>query len=296
MRKRESRFGVCHPALTFAFFMASIALTVVVQHPAYVAISVLGGASLLLTLRGRRALGTIAWMVPLFVVLSAINPLFSTGGRHILFYLFGRPYTWESLCYGMVIAGMLVATLLWFSCYSDVMTSDKFTCLFGSVIPSLSLLLVMILRLIPSYQRKAKQIAASRRCIGHSFGGSLKSKAAEGTAMLSALTSWALEGAIITADSMRCRGYGTAKRTNYQFYRWRSADITVAAVMALLLSGSVAGIVLGWTQAKFIPVPAIAPLNSTSLWGLLAYTVFLLLPTFLNVLEEIKWTYLLSKI
>lgn len=296
MRKRESRFAACHPAVSFVFYMAAIVLAVMVQHPLYVAVSVVSAAALLLTLRGRKALPMMGAMVPLFVVLSAINPLFSTGGRHIFFYLFGRPYTWEALSYGMITAGMLVATLLWFSCYNVVMTSEKFTCLFGSIIPSLSLILVMILRLIPSYQRKARQIAGARRCVVQTAEGSKREKLREGTAVLSALTSWSLEGAIITADSMRSRGYGTAKRTNYRLYRWQGADFGLLAVMVLLLSATVAAMVLGWTKISFFPVVSAAPVAGAPLAGILAYGVFLLLPTALNVLEELKWTYSLSKI
>lgn len=296
MRKRESRFASCHPAVSFVFYMAAIVLAVVIQHPVYVAVSVIASALQLLTLRGRRALPLLGAMVPLFLVLTAINPLFSTGGRHIYFYLFGRPYTWEALCYGAVIGGMLVATLLWFACYNEVMTSDKFTCLFGSVIPSLSLLLVMILRLIPSYQRKARQITGARKCIGHDLGSGNKHKVKEGAAILSALTSWALEGAIITADSMRARGYGVARRTNYRFYRWVWIDQMVLGIMVVLLGVTAAALVLGWAKVAFIPVLVAAPVAGGSLLGLLAYTLFLLLPTAMNVLEELKWTYLLSKI
>ena len=56
--------------------------------------------------------------------------------------------------------------MLWFGCYSEVLTSDKFTSLFGNWIPALSLLLVMVLRLIPEFMRKTKQIAADRSAIG----------------------------------------------------------------------------------------------------------------------------------
>ncbi len=296
MRKRESRFAACHPAVTFTFYMAAIVLAVVVQHPAYVAVSVVSAALLLLTLKGRKAWPMMGAMVPLFIALSAINPLFSTGGRHVFFYLFGRPYTWEALSYGMITAGMLVATLLWFSCYNMVMTSEKFTCLFGSIIPSLSLILVMILRLIPSYQRKAKQIAGARRCVVQTADSSSRGKFKESAAVLSALTSWSLEGAIITADSMRSRGYGTAKRTNYRLYLWHGADFTLLGIMALLLAATIAAIVLGWTKISFFPVVSASAVSGMPLTGLLAYSIFLLLPTALNVLEELKWTYSLSKI
>jgi energy-coupling factor transport system permease protein len=61
----------------------------------------------------------------------------------------------EALYYGSAIAAMFVVMLIWFGCYNDVLTSDKFTSLFGNVIPSFSLLLVMVLRMIPNLMRKA---------------------------------------------------------------------------------------------------------------------------------------------
>ena len=73
--------------------------------------------------------------------------------------VFGRPYTWEALLYGAVIAGVFVVMMLWFGCYNEVMTSDRFLCLFGRAIPALSLLLVLVFRLIPRFFRQIRQIS-----------------------------------------------------------------------------------------------------------------------------------------
>ena len=108
----------------------------------------------------------ILGLLPMFLILTAINPLFNTYGAHILFSVFGRPYTLEALLYGAAIASVFVVMMLWFGCYNAVMTSDKFTSLFGNLIPALSLLLVMVLRLIPNFIRKTKQIIGARKSIG----------------------------------------------------------------------------------------------------------------------------------
>lgn len=47
---------------------------------------------------------------------------------------FRQPLTLESIAYGCAAAVMLVAVLFWFSCYNEVMTSDKFMYLFGRII------------------------------------------------------------------------------------------------------------------------------------------------------------------
>ena len=281
---QRDAFSQCHPLTNFLFFLGVIGFSVVIQHPAYLAAGALGAAVYSLLLYGRPGWGRILGLVPLFAVLSGLNPLFNHYGQWVLFTVFGRPYTWEALAYGMTIAGMFVVMLLWFGCYSRVLTSDKFICLFGRLIPSLSLLLVMILRLIPSLTRKARQIAGARMCIGKGVaeGASWKEKISAGMHVLSALTDWALEGSIVTADSMRARGYGGARRTSFQIYRLTGRDIGLIAWMAVLSAGVIGA---GGTGAAFTPVLRI----DRPTWGLAAYCLFLLIPPAMQLKEAVQW-------
>ena len=281
-------FSNRHPAVNFAFFLAVICCAVVIQHPAYLALGIFSGAAYYLLLHGRKGLRGIAGMLPIFLILSLLNPLFNTYGAHILFHIFGRPYTLEALLYGFAIGGVFLEMLLWFGCYNAVLTSDKFTALFGNLIPALSLLLVMVLRLIPSFLRKAAQLAGARKSIGKGAaeGDTAKEKLTDGMAILGALTSWALEGSIVTADSMRSRGYGTARRSSFQIYRMTGEDLRLLTWMGLLLA---ALILLGNTHADFTPVLEIAPVRGRNTLGLVAYGAFALLPAALHTKEAIAW-------
>ena len=114
--------------------------------------------------------------------------------RDNLICLLGRAYTLEALLYGMSTAAMFVSIIIWFSCYNAVMTSDKFLYLFGKMIPSLSLVFTMTLRLVPKFQKKITQIILARKCIGKSGQAETKREQAEdGLVIVSSLTSWALE-------------------------------------------------------------------------------------------------------
>ena len=230
-------------------------------------------------------------MLPLFLVLSLINPLFNRYGERVLFWYFGRPYTWEALLYGMAISGIFLEMLLWFGCYSAVLTSDKFTALFGNLIPALSLLLVMVLQMIPALTRKAKQILLARRAIGKGAAqeGKLTERARDGATVLSALTDWALEGSLVTADSMRARGYGTGKHTCFRLYRMTGRDYIL---LALILGLEIAVIAAGGTDASFTPRLKITPLG----WGFPLYCCLLLIPTLLHIKEVIAWQISRSKI
>ena len=288
-------FSNCHPAVNFTFFVGAIGCAVVIQHPAYLAMGILSGITYYLLLHGRKGIQNILAMLPIFLILTFANPLFNQYGQRVLFRYFGRPYTLEALLYGLAIGGIFLEMLLWFGCYNAVLTSDKFTALFGNVIPALSLLLVMVLRLIPSFLRKAAQIAGARRSIGKGAaeGDTTREKLEDGMSILGALTSWALEGSVVTADSMRSRGYGTAKRTSFMIYRMTGLDLGLLAAMAALFGIAV---FIGDKSAAFTPILSIAPIGGWNLLGLLAYGMFLLLPTALHRKEAIQWHISRSKI
>lgn len=285
----QDAFSRCHPAVNFLYFVGAIGFGVVLQHPAYMLAGVVGAAIYYLLLKGAKGIKMLLAMIPVFLLIALVNPIFNILGQTELFSLFGRPYTLEALYYGAVVGGIFLVMMLWFGCYNVVLTSDKFTSLFGNLIPALSLLLVMVLRLIPGLMRKAVQISGARRSIGKGIGSSRKEQVAGGLTVLSALTDWALEGSVVTADSMRARGYGAAKRTNFRIYRMTASDWVLLGLIAVLAAATIFG---GDKTAEFIPVLQIAPLT----WGFGAYCAYLLVPTALHVKEAITWHILRSRI
>ena len=296
----RDRFSRAHPAVSFGFFLAVILLTVMLLHPVYLALSLFGAAACLIFQKGRKGLLQTAAMLPLFVVITVLspllNPLKDAQGGHVICTLFGRYITWELLGNGAMLSGMFIAMLLWFLCYSHIMTGDKFTALFAPLMPALSLLLVMVLRLVPAYGRKAKQISTARQCIGLGSSGGKRQAIRGAMSNLAALTAWALEGAIVTADSMRSRGYGAAKRTNFTPYRFTAVDGALLAVLAAAAAVTLWAGTAGYARAEFVPNLYIAgsdmPLGMA---GLAAWAVLLLIPTILHLWEDMTWRILRSK-
>lgn len=273
-----------HPVVSLVFFLGAIGFGVVLQHPAYLLAGVIAASIYYLMLKGAAGLKTILALLPVMFLVSIINPLFNTHGKTVLFSLLGRPYTLEALYYGVAVAAILAITLLWFGCYSQVMTGDKFTALFGRILPSLSLLLVMVLRLIPALLSKARQIATARQAIGKGVADTdtPRQKLSGGMRILSALTDWALEGSLTTAESMRARGYGSVKRTSFQIYKMTARDYLCLGLIAGL---AIAVLAFGGTNARYIPRLSFAPVG----WGYGAYCIFLLIPVILNIKEAILW-------
>ena len=75
--------ALLHPAVTLGFFACALGLTVLVAAPAFVALSFGAAACCLITVRGRRAWGLIGGLVPLVVLVAAVNPLFNIEGATV---------------------------------------------------------------------------------------------------------------------------------------------------------------------------------------------------------------------
>ena len=290
----KDAFSKCHPAVNFLFFAGAIGTSVLIQHPMYLLVGILTGATYYLLLNGRKGWKMLLGMAMLFLFLMAINPLFNTFGETALCYLLGRPYTLEALRYGAVLGGVFVTMLLWFGCYNKVLTGDKFTSLFGNLIPAISLLLVMVFRMVPNLMRKATQFTGARKSIGKGAGenATAKAKISDGMTVLGALTSWALEGSVVTGDSMRSRGYGTAKRSSFMIYRLGITDWILLIVIPGLLALVIFAAYLGQMAATYMPEFYISPPS----WGIVPYGLYLLIPVVLHTKEAIQWHISRSKI
>ena len=322
---RPDVFSTHHPAVTLTFFVGVIVLCVLVQQPVVQAVGLMGAMLYYLCLRGRDAGRLLAAMALALIALTAINPLFNTLGDTVLFtYLGARPYTLEALAYGASTATMFVSVMLWFACYAQVMSTDKFTYLFGHRAPALTLVLTMTLRLVPSYVRKARQISTARRCAGLSMTqGSVRERARDGASLLSALTSWALEGAVTTADSMRSRGYGAQSKPvvgeisrlrslsltplemtekgckqpgRYLQCRFRMRDALLLGLMLACVIVTCIALASGALAVSYVPaidIPALSPLG---IGALVACTVLVLVPSAIDAKEAIAWRSSLSSI
>ncbi len=300
MNTKIDAFSRRHPAVNFLFFAFAIVFSMLIVHPIYVICTLIASSAYFIALTGKRGLKKLAGFFPFWIFLSAINPLMNPYGEHVLLWVTQtRPYTLEALMYGISLSGAFIAVLIWFMCYQRVMTGDKFTFLFGNLIPALSLLLVMVFRLVALFQKKAVQISSARKCVG--FGASADSKkidkVRDGTVVLGTLTGWALENSIVTADSMRARGYGTGKRTSFRLTRFENSDMILVVILAITALGTLIPALCGSVAASYTPSIQIAPVSGVqNILGLIAYNAMLFVPVLCDIREEIQWRISISRI
>ncbi len=290
-------FSLCHPAVSFAYFALVLALSMCLMHPAALAASLVSALTYSIYLRGRRAVRfCLVYMLPMLLLTALVNPAFSHEGATILAYLpSGNPLTLESVAYGLAAAAMLAAVVVWFTCCSEIMTSDKLVYLFGRVAPSLSLVLSMTLRFVPRFVARMRAAADARRGMGSgaSAPGALK-RTKNAAAVLSATVTWALENAVETADSMKSRGYGLPGRTAFSIYRFDDRDRTALLWLTFCAVYIISGSAAGGLYFRYYPTVRGAEPSVFSASLLLCYLSLCLTPMILNIKEDVKWRRLRS--
>ena len=286
-------FTDCHPAVNFLYFALVLAFSMCLTHPAALLISLAGACCYLTRLLGASELGRSArWLVPMALLAAVVNPAFVHQGVTILTYLpSGNPLTLESILYGLAAGCMLASVILWFVCVTEVVTSDKIVYLFGRVIPALSLLLSMTLRFVPRFTRRLRTVAQAQRHMGRDTrNGSVLQRVREALRVFSIVVTWSLESGIITADSMRCRGYGLPGRTSFSLYRFDQRDGAVLAWLvfcgAYLLGGGLAG----GLRFRYYPMLAAGVVSPLTVSFFAVYALLCLTPALLYAAEVRAYT------
>ncbi len=292
-------FSSYHPIINFLYFALVLVFGMFFIHPVSQVISFVCALAYAVYLNGAKAVRfSLCVILPMILMVVIINPIFNHEGMTILIYLpSGNPLTLESILYGVSSALMLASVITWFSCYTAVMTSDKFVYLFGKVIPALSLVLSMTLRFVPKFKAQFKVVSQAQACVGRDVSdGSILQRLKNAITILSIMVTWSLENAIESADSMKSRGYGLPGRTAFSIYRFDERDRTV--LVWLLFCGFY--IISGWAAGglvwKYYPIIKGELLGAFQISFQLVYMALCLTPVILNGKEDLVWKHLKSNI
>ena len=295
----KDTFSSLHPVVNFLFFALVLLFSMFLLHPASILLSLVCAASYNVYLNGRRsARKQLRFLLPMALFAAVLNPAFNHQGATILTYLpSGNPLTLESVLYGFAAAGMLLCVVLWFSCYTAVMTSDKFVYLFGRVIPALSLLLSMTLRFVPKFKAQLRTVTEAQKGAGRSAeNGAPVQRIRNAVTILSVLLTWALENAIETADSMKSRGYGLPGRSAFSVYRFDRRDRTVLSWLGTVGGLLIFGWVFGAPDFSYYPLVRGAAVSPVSVGFQLLYLALCLTPLILDFREDAVWKHLRSAV
>lgn len=315
-------FSRYHPVVNLIFYLLVLGTTMFQMSVGLVFISLFSAVVYFFMLKKTEGLKYCAVVVGIIIVSAIINPLFSHKGGTLLFYLFtGNPVTLESIIYGLISAIIIGAMLLWFSTFNQVMGVERILGAIGKVLPNVSLLITMIMRFIPQYIRHQRKVSMVNKVNKRNYGEKINllnrektekenvieackkqkkkngidkiiDNIKEGSRTFSITTTGALENSIYTADSMKARGFGTGRRTNYSNYKFQKRDYLLIGWLVILWLVVVFSLEREKVYTYYYPFIQVK--NNVVVY--LIYGLLCLTPVLINVKEEIRWLILKSRI
>ena len=227
-------FEVMHPWICVSYFMIVLLLSMLAIHPIYPLISFVAALALSIYLGGWHvSFKMLTWQFPLIALIACINPIFSKSGTTVLVEFGPSAITLEELMFGAAMGFMLVSIMLWFVNLSWIVPSDKLLSLFGGRAPRLSFMLSTMMRYIPHYIKRGKEIdqvtqaCSAARVQTQSLRGRVR--------LISVLMAWNMEESLEMADAMKARGWGVSrKRSKYMPYHLKKHDIFVLSMLGVL--------------------------------------------------------------
>lgn len=292
----KDAFSGFHPAVNLVFFVAALGMTMFIQQPVYLLISLISGCTYLLYLQGRKGmLRQVGYLLPILIMMVIMNPLFNHEGITVLCYLPNdNPITLEAICFGLASAVMMGASIVWFNCCNTVFTSDKIIYLFGRIIPAMSLLISMTLRFMPRFKNFLQSVLRTQQAMHKPENP--KEKLQQALSAFSATVSWAMEQSIVSADSMKSRGYGIQSRTAFSIYLFEKRDAITLTLLVFLWAGACIPCVTGHSAWNYYPSLSGELLGPIQVLAYLSYGGMCLLPLIFDLMEDHKWNSLRSKI
>lgn len=239
---------------------------------------------------------THLYFLILFAALSIITPLFNHRGNTVLLVVNNVPVTLEAFLCGIYNAAMVISVIYWFRVFGEIMTDDKVLYIFGRFSKKLALVISVALRYVPLLSERTAKVREACKVQGLYEDGNIIARLKSEVKVFSAVTTYALEKGMITADSMEARGYRTARRTQYTSYRFKITDAALIAVSLLLCVSGIFCASKGYAGIEFFPDIILPRFSAFSALFNIMYFVAAALPCLVFAKEELKWKRLLSKL
>ena len=278
-----------HPAAIIACLIPQAVAAMFVRDAVVTAISLFFAAILFLRYKGISKIKYLPLCAFAAAVAGLLNTFINHRGDTPFLYINDSALTLESFFYGVRFAAVILAALLWFSVFKKVFTSDDVIYVFGRFAPSAALVISAVLRYIPLFASRIRETSDAHIASGARDLSGIPGRVRLAGDNVATMVTWSCETAIESADSMRARGYGAAKRSRRRVIGFRKTDVFVIVAGTALAVSTFVLIALG--AGDFVYFPALSlgdsPLNA---WLYASVALLSFIPVAVEIREEFLWT------
>ncbi|MGN1114475.1 MAG: energy-coupling factor transporter transmembrane component T [Oscillospiraceae bacterium] len=286
-----------HPAVLTFYFLEVILTAMFLSNPIIQSEALAGGIlfSVMIT-NHREKSSDLRFYIPMFLLISITNPIFSHNGVTPLFFMNGNAVTFEAIVYGINLGIMIIGVMLWFKCLSINLTGEKIVYLFGRIIPKTALAITIAMRYIPMIKRESREVRRSGKAMGYYSSDSYFDKLRSSLRVMMITVSHSLERSVETSRAMKARGYGLKGHTSYEKYKFRTSDIIFFVVSLFLFVPVILGAVTGDTYFTCYPSISRLSISAPALIAYISFGILTFLPFAFELEELMRWKYCKSRI
>ena len=311
----NNEFSKYHPVTNLIYFILCFVSVFYINNPFVIFILLIVTVmNNIISDKGKKLRSNAVFYIIISAAIFLVNPVFVNRGIIILFYMLGNPVTLESVVFGLKSALSLFTVLIMFNAFNIIINPEKFIYLFSRIFEQTAFVIMLGLRFIPTLRRRIAEIsdisrvgtrhAVSEQTIPSKFtrtrrAVSLQKKIKNAMNIILTLITWSLEDAVVTAQSMRSRGYGVNiksknGRTFYFIYKFTKRD-------ALFIFFNITSFVLFlFTFMRYDVNFQIYPTFSSSVLifnfeffiNLGSLIVLFSLPIIIEITNRIKWSFI----
>ena len=275
-------FKNSHPLVLFTYFMLVLFLAMV-QRNYYIIFLIATGAVIMdYYYNSKVFLKDMRYFIILIIIVTITNPLFVTEGFNILYQNNYITITSQALVYGFVFGILLGSMLLWFKVLKACLTDSHIVYLFGSILPTLGLVISMSLNIISKLKRQYQKIKEAN------VNMPVTNKFSYYRNVVVILITYAFESSLEMMSSMEARGYGQAKRTNFHLYSFRSDDVLKLFVVVILAGICFYGYFRMYRNFYYYPIIQKYSFHWLDGLYMLAYLALMLLPIYLGGKKDVS--------
>lgn len=259
----EGGFYKSHPFLNLIYFVVVIGTTMFSNHPVFLFVSFITAWLYSVLLNGKKAICFNSIVIfPIILITVFMNAINVHSGETVLFSVKAYSITKEAVVFGFIQGIMLSSAIIWFSCFNAVVTEDKMIYMFGRIAPVIALTLSMILRFIPLFKKRFREVYDAQRCMGRNGARrGMVDRIRRFGKTISILIAWSLEASIESADSMEAKGYGLRGRTSFHLFRLKRKELVHLALMVVLGAVCIVACAMNYTNIYYYPTIQIQPVS-----------------------------------
>jgi energy-coupling factor transport system permease protein len=236
---------------------------------------------------------TLKFFVPMSVIIILLNPLVSHVGTTKIYIIGNYFITLEALTYGIIMSLSLLIILLAFTSYNKTVSYQEMLYIFSKRFPNISMVIIMALRFIPLFNYRLSEVNKiskfDKKQYFNTNKNSMVEKISKTANLLVVVVSWSLEESMITAKSMKARGYGIKERTSYLSYKFHKTDYMLTGFISFSLLICIIGLTQGFGRIEIYPTLMFSDSESIVNIYYLSLLLLLLPLIYLEIREKLIW-------